>query len=250
MTGEPLAHGFRRLAFAEVASTNDVARELADQGEAEGLFVVAGRQTAGRGRHGRSWLSPAGNLYASLILRPRRPLAEAASLSLVAALALAETIESLAADGVRPRVKWPNDVQIEGAKIAGILLEAAADGRGGCDWVVIGIGVNLAWAPEGEVRYPTTHLAACGILVPAPSEFLKALADPLRRRLDVWEAGGFAPSRPAWLARAVGIGAPAELKLGTGAVRGRLVDVDDEGAVLIEHAGRIERHTAGELLLA
>jgi BirA family biotin operon repressor/biotin-[acetyl-CoA-carboxylase] ligase len=223
---------------------------LADQGEAEGLFVVAGRQTAGRGRHGRSWLSPSGNLYASLLLRPRRSLAEAASLSLVAALALAETIEALAAGRVRPRVKWPNDVQIAGAKIAGILLEAAADGRGGCDWVVAGIGVNLAWAPEGEVRYPTTHLAACGIPVPPPREFLTALAGPLRRRLDLWGTGGFAPLRPAWLARAVGIGDSAELKLGAEAIRGRLVDVDDEGAVLIERVGRIERHTAGELLLA
>jgi biotin-[acetyl-CoA-carboxylase] ligase BirA-like protein len=141
--GPEFGHGFRLLDLATVGSTNDVARNLAEAGEPAGLFVRAERQTAGRGRHGRSWQSPPGNLYASLLLRPTRPPAEVASLSLVAALALAEAIERVSNGRIAPRLKWPNDLQVKAAKLAGILLEMSADGRGGCAWLIMGIGVNL-----------------------------------------------------------------------------------------------------------
>ncbi|MFL5336405.1 MAG: biotin--[acetyl-CoA-carboxylase] ligase, partial [Geminicoccaceae bacterium] len=112
MTGTEIGHGFRLVEYASVGSTNDVARDLAESGEPEGLFVRADRQTSGRGRLGRSWKSPSGNLHASLILRPSRPASEVATLSLVVALALAEAVERLSLGRIKPQLKWPNDVQV------------------------------------------------------------------------------------------------------------------------------------------
>jgi BirA family biotin operon repressor/biotin-[acetyl-CoA-carboxylase] ligase len=245
-----LPHGFRCLHLGAVPSTNDVARGHAERGEAAGLFVVADAQTAGRGRQGRTWQSPPGNLYASLILRPQRPMAEAASLSLVVALALAEAVEALSAGRAAPRLKWPNDVQVEGGKIAGILLEAAAGERGHPLWLVVGIGVNVLWSPGAAVPYPTTHLAACGLDGIDARSLLVALTAPLRRALDRWAADGFAPLRAPWLARAAGLGAAAEVRLGDEIVQGRLVDVDATGALRLEDSSGAERRfTAGEMLL-
>ncbi len=114
-----------------VASTNDLLHERARAGADEGLVIRAEAQTAGRGRHGRSWVSPTGNLYASLLLRPLRPLDEAASLSLVIALSLAEALTQLGPQAnLSPRLKWPNDVRLSGAKIAGILLGERRHGSG------------------------------------------------------------------------------------------------------------------------
>jgi BirA family transcriptional regulator, biotin operon repressor / biotin---[acetyl-CoA-carboxylase] ligase len=252
VTGSELPRGFRLLELGAVTSTNDVARRLADEGEPAGLFVVADRQTAGRGREGRAWRSPPGNLYASLLLRPSRPLAEAANLSLVAGLALAEAVGTLSGGSVEPRVKWPNDVQVDGAKLAGILLEGASDGRGGCLWLVVGIGVNVVSAPDGAAAaYPTTHLVACGLADATPRSLLLALAGTLRSHLDRWEAHGFAAAREAWLERAAAVGAAVELRLGDRLVQGRMADVDEGGALRLRlESGAVERFAAGEVVLA
>lgn len=248
MTGTALGHGFRLLELGAVGSTNDIARDLADQGEPEGLFVQAAEQTAGRGRHGRIWQSPPGNLHTSLLLRPTRPMAEVATLSLVAALALAEAVAELSGSAVQPQLKWPNDVQIEGAKVAGILLEAASDARGACSWLIIGMGVNVAASPGAKVAYATTNLVAAGLPGLKPATLLAALAAALRPRLDQWSAQGFAGPRPAWLARAAGLGAHVEVRLGEHVVGGRMLDVDEMGALRLEDVlGKVERFTAGEV---
>lgn len=245
-----LPAGFAHLRLDTVASTNDVARELAEAGREAGLVITATEQTGGRGRRGRGWLSPPGNLYASLILRPRRPMAEVASLSLVTALALADALEALSGGRLRPRVKWPNDVLAGEAKLAGILLEAGADTAGGCRWLVVGIGVNVASSPGAAVAYPTTDLAAQGIAVD-PEAVLVGLLRELALSLPRWEAGGFAPFRAAWLARAAGLGLPIRLALGDGAVEGTFLDLDAGGAVRIrDAAGAVASYAAGELLLA
>ena len=250
MTGAELGHGFRLVEHASVGSTNDLARELAEGGEPEGLFVRADRQTSGRGRLGRSWESPPGNLHASLILRPARPPGEVATLSLVIALALAQAVEALSDGRVRPRLKWPNDVQVAGAKLAGILLEMGADGRGGCAWLVAGIGVNVAWAPGDAVPYPTTSLAAQGLQATS-RQVLEALAASLRPQLERWRAGGFAAARADWLASAAGLGRPVELRQGDCPVAGILRDVDGGGALCLELAsGELARFSAGEVVLA
>lgn len=250
MTGTELGHGFRLVEHASVGSTNDLARELAERGEPEGLFVRADRQTSGRGRLGRSWESPPGNLHASLILRPARPPAEVATLSLVIALALAQAVERLSEGRVRPQLKWPNDVQVAGAKLAGILLEMGADGRGGCAWLVAGIGVNVAWAPGDAVPYRTTSLAAQGLQA-TPRQVLEGLAASMRPQLERWQAGGFAAARVDWLARAAGLGRPVELRQGEGLVSGILRDVDRSGGLCLELAsGELTRFSAGEVVLA
>ena len=250
MTGTELGHGFRLVEHARVGSPHDLARDLAQRGEPEGLFVRADRQTSGRGRLGRSWESPPGNLHASLILRPARPPAEVATLSLVIALALAQAVERLSEGRVRPQLKWPNDVQVAGAKLAGILLEMGADGRGGCAWLVAGIGVNVAWAPGDAVPYRTTSLAAEGLRA-TPRQVLDGLAASLRPQLERWQAGGFAAARVDWLASAAGLGRPVELRQGEGPVSGILRDVDRSGALCLELAsGELTRFSAGEVVLA
>ncbi len=251
MTGTEIGHGFRLVEHASVGSTNDVARDLAERGEPEGLFVRADRQTSGRGRQGRSWESPPGNLHASLILRPIRPAGEVATLSLVVALALAEAVERLSLGRTEPQVKWPNDVQVAGAKLAGILLEMGVDGRGGCAWLIAGIGVNVAWAPGEAVPYPTTSLAAEGLGAVTPARLLDELAATLRRRLDRWGPGGFSAVRADWLARATGLGRAIELRLGDDLVCGVLRDVDAGGALRLERAsGELASFSAGEVVLA
>ena len=249
MTGADLGHGFRLLELATVASTNDVARRMADAGEPAGLIIRAERQTAGRGRHGRTWHSPPGNLYASLLLRPARPMAEVASLSLVFALSLAEALDELSAGRLAPRLKWPNDILVDGAKLAGILLELVADPRRDMTGLIVGLGVNVGWAPAGSLPYPATSLAAHGLLV-SPRKVLAALVAPLRARLDRWEAAGFAAQREDWLARAAGRGGPVEARIGNRVVRGMLVDLEPGGAVCVEHAdGTRESLSAGELVI-
>src|SRR5580698_2014483 len=146
-TGEPGRVGWRIHYFHEVASTQRVAAEMAEEGAAQGTVVVAELQTAGRGRMGRSWHSPAGvNLYLTIILRPSMPLAEVPRLSLVAGVAAAEALEEVAPGIVA--LKWPNDVWLNGRKAGGIIAEAVTDRAQHLDAVLIGIGLNLNLAKD------------------------------------------------------------------------------------------------------
>ncbi|MDF1585969.1 biotin--[acetyl-CoA-carboxylase] ligase [Marinimicrococcus flavescens] len=229
-----------------VGSTNDLARAAAERGEPEGLWVLADAQAAGRGRHGRRWASAPGNFYGSLLLRPRLPLARAASLSLLTGLVVAETVTGLAAGRVDVSVKWPNDVLVGRAKIAGILLEGAAAADGESLWVVVGLGANLVAHPK-DTPYPTSSLKALGLSV-TPDGFLEALMPRLEARLRLWRTQGFAGLRDSWLARAVGIGEPVRIVAGGETVAGRMLDLDDQGALrLVTDAGEIRRFEAGEL---
>ncbi len=225
------AMAWRLVRHAVLGSTNDEALARARAGEPEGMVVTAERQEAARGRQGRRWQSPAGNLAASLVLRPARPSAEWASLSLVAAVALAEALP------VPSRLKWPNDVQVDGAKISGILLES--DGQGA---VVLGIGVNVAHKPEG-VPYPVTALADHGATL-APEALLERLLARFGERYADWTAGGFAAVREAWLTR--GHRAGEALRV-SGHGDGRFAGLDADGALLLEQSQGVVRVTAGDL---
>jgi BirA family transcriptional regulator, biotin operon repressor / biotin---[acetyl-CoA-carboxylase] ligase len=233
-----------------VGSTNDLAREAADAGAAEGSWVLARRQTGGRGRHGRRWSSPAGNFYGSLLLRPRCSLADAASLSLVAGLAVARGIGRATGGAVAPRLKWPNDVLVGGAKLAGILLESVGRDPLGPPCIIVGIGVNLAHAPD-LTSYRTTSLARLGHSGILPEHFFESVEPMLQECLSVWRAGGFAALRQAWLEIAHGIGSEVTLRLGSGERRGLLADLAADGSILLENStGCLERFTAGELFFA
>jgi BirA family biotin operon repressor/biotin-[acetyl-CoA-carboxylase] ligase len=248
--GPLLPPGYALYAFDRVESTNDEARRLAEQGAKAGVVVVARQQIKGRGRHGRIWQSPPGNLYASLLLRPDCTIAASAQLSLVASLALAEALVALAPPEVDVRLKWPNDVLVRGAKVAGLLLESAAGANERPAWVIVGSGVNIESAPSGT-PYPATALRLEGFPPLEPLDLLARYLGALDRWLARWREGGFPAVRPAWLALGSGVGERIRLRLPGEELAGRFLDVTEQGALLLgEEGGRRRQITVGELLLA
>lgn len=240
MTGLPvLPDGWRLFPLDIVGSTNDEATRLADDGAAEGTVVWAREQIGGRGRRGRSWASPRGNLYTSTILRPDCAVARAAELGFVAALAVGDIVPP----GRAVRLKWPNDVLVDGGKVAGILLESAISQDGRVQHVVAGIGVNVGFAPQlPEMRYPG---AALGGTVEAALEGLTAA---FAARLARWRRDGFEAVRNDWLAKAGPLGAEVDVRLGTELVRGGFAGLDREGALLLDTTTGLRRIVSGELL--
>jgi len=247
IVGSSAASGARLISLDEVGSTNAEAFARARAGERGPLWITARRQTAGRGRRGRAWVSEPGNLYASLLLTDPAPPPRAAELSLVAALAVHDALAERAAIlGPRLKLKWPNDVLCDGAKLAGILVEG--EGLPGRPLaVVIGIGVNCAHHPA-DTAYPATDLAAAGALV-APETIAQALIGTMARRLAEWDRGeNFAAIRAAWLKRAAGLGAPARVRLPEREVEGVAETLDETGRLVLRLAdGSRECIAAGEM---
>jgi BirA family biotin operon repressor/biotin-[acetyl-CoA-carboxylase] ligase len=238
-----LPDGYVLHAHQRLGSTNDEARRLAEASAPAGTVVLAAEQSRGRGRHGRQWASPPGNLYCSVLLRPDCAMALATQLSLVAGLALAEALATLAPEAVELQLKWPNDVLIGGAKTAGILLEGTSDADGRSSWVVAGTGVNLVSCPAG-LRYPVTCLAREGFPPLAPEAVLEAYLQQLDDWLRTWREAGFGAVRRAWLARGFGLGSEIRLRLDRGELRGRWLDLTDTGSLLVEQAGGHRREIA------
>lgn len=244
----PLPGRFRLVSLGDVDSTNAEARRRADAGAADGTLIRAARQLAGRGRQGRTWTSPAGNLYMSLILRPACPPAAAVNLGFIAAVALANALGEALPGDAAVTCKWPNDVLVDGRKVAGILVESATSNSVSVDWAVIGIGVNVAWHPQAtESLYPPTSLTACGAGGITPDALLACLARHLERTLGQWQSAGFAPVRDAWLARAHALGGPLSVRLDGGAVSGLFRDIDGDGALLLEVGGTPRRIAVGDV---
>jgi BirA family biotin operon repressor/biotin-[acetyl-CoA-carboxylase] ligase len=243
-----LPPGFALKAFASVGSTNDEAKAFARLGATEGTLVWALRQESGRGRRGRAWNSPEGNLYSSVVLRPGRPPAEAAQISFVAALAIADTAEAVLPEGADIRCKWPNDVLIHGRKVSGILLESEPAEDGGLGWLVLGVGINLRHFPEGT-DYPVTSLTAEGAPPLEPAGLLEIYAANLARWYGRWREGGFTPIRDAWIARATGLGGPVVVRLADRTLTGTFADLDSDGVLLLDAddgSGR-QRIAAGDV---
>jgi len=237
------------LSFDQVDSTNAEARRRAEAGESGPMWITAGRQTAGRGRRGRDWATEPGNLAATLLTTTSKPPAEAAQLTFVAALAVADLCEAYVPAAL-VRIKWPNDVLIAGAKVCGILIEsgAMADGR---LWLAVGCGVNLTHSPA-NTPYPATSLAAhlkAGVdAPPCPPEAMGAFAAAFNRWLRVWERQGFAPIAEAWTGRARGLGGPCIARLGAETVEGVAEGLDDDGALRLRlPSGLVRRITAGDV---
>lgn len=244
-----LPEGFFLHRYETIGSTNDEARRLARDGAPEGTLVWAGAQDAGRGRRGRPWQSPPGNLYLSLVLRPDGPASRAPQLGFVTALALGDALDRLAGPGLPLTFKWPNDVLAGGRKLAGILLESEMAASGGLDFVILGMGVNLASAPR-DVEYPATSLADQGFPEVTPAALLQAFTTDFVGWTDRWREEGFAPIRAAWLARAGGIGEAIRVRLERSTLDGRFLDLDDDGALLLESGGGRRRIAAGEVFPA
>lgn len=227
---------------AETGSTNADLLAAAACGAAEGEWLVAERQSAGRGREGRVWLSPPGNLYGSTLVRLRAGDPPAPGLALVAGVALEETTRTFLPTGGL-RLKWPNDLLLEGAKLAGILLERRDDA------VVAGFGVNLAHHPDLLDR-PVTHLGAHAA-PPAPLAFAELLAETLARWLGRWRTGGLRPVRDRWLERAHSAGTPLAAALPEGGRAEGLFDgLSEDGALRLRLADGSQRVIhAGDVFL-
>ena len=233
----------------EIDSTNAEARRRAEAGEITSQWIVARRQSAGRGRRGREWNSDTGNLFATLLTLTRKPPAEAAQVTFVAALAVADLLDAFAVPGV-VSIKWPNDVLIAGEKASGILIESAVHASGAL-WLAIGIGVNLAHAPEGTER-PATSLAAhlrADVAYPPPIE---AAATVLAEAFAVWQARwyslGFQPILDAWTARTEGLDGPCVARLGHETINGVAEGVAPDGALRLRTAdGALRLISAGDV---
>ncbi|MEI6225183.1 MAG: biotin--[acetyl-CoA-carboxylase] ligase [Deltaproteobacteria bacterium] len=231
----------------ELPSTNDRARELADAGAAHGEVVVAESQTAGRGRRGRAWASPAGrNLYLSVILRPNLPPQRAPELTLVASVAACDACRKA---GVEVGIKWPNDLLVGERKVAGILTELSAE-PDLVHWVVLGIGVNLN---SGSGDFPADLRGVATSLSiergqPVPRAlFAAALLSELEQWLDRHAADGFGPVREAWRERSVTLGREVRVDADGGEISGVAEDIDASGALLVRGRSGLVRVVSGDV---
>jgi BirA family transcriptional regulator, biotin operon repressor / biotin---[acetyl-CoA-carboxylase] ligase len=234
------------MRVARTRSTQDVVLRAAREGAAEGFACLAAEQTAGRGRQGRAWVAPAGSaLLASVLLR--RPAVVAAGIPFAAGLAL---VDVLAADhAVTARLKWPNDVLVDGHKLAGILSEvepAAADGH--LIAIALGLGVNLRIDsfPEKVAGVSLHRLTANP---PDAETLLTGWAAALGNRITALEAGGIGAILEDWRGSAVGLGGPVSVRGATGVVDGVALDVADDGALVVEASGQTHRFLAGDVHL-
>ncbi len=211
-------------------STNDDAKEMARQGEFGPVWIGATQQTKGRGRRGRSWESPPGNLYASHLAKLDHPLEVAAQFSFVAALAVYEMARALLppAQAAELQCKWPNDLLLDGRKFCGILIESGH--HRGIAWLVVGIGVNLIHAPK-KAQFPATAL---GIKI-TPQDALKKLAAAFTEITKIWD-GEFANISQTWLAKAVGLGKQIEVHLIDETLSGTFDGLNPNGALLLSCA--------------
>jgi BirA family transcriptional regulator, biotin operon repressor / biotin---[acetyl-CoA-carboxylase] ligase len=245
-----LPPGYRLIAFDSIGSTNDEAKRLARSGAAAGTVIWALEQTAGRGRRGRGWISPRGNLYLSFILRPDCPAGSAAQLGFVAALAVGAAVRALIPRVERLAYKWPNDVLVNGRKIAGVLLESEILGTEKPGFVVVGVGVNLTASPQGT-EFPATSIKEEGLDAVPPEAMLEEFTDRFQSWFATWRKDGFAPVRAAWLAAAATArGEPIRVRLDALALGGRFLDIDYDGNLLLDCAGECRRVPAGELFPA
>ena len=232
---------FRIAEVPSTDSTNADLRRRAVAGEPEGLVLRAETQTAGRGRRGRGWDSPAGNLYVSLLLRPDCKPAEGATVGFVVAVAMGAVLRDLTPAEVLH--KWPNDLLIGGAKMTGILLEAGTRPDGRLDWLVVGMGVNIRSHPPAGL-HPTTDLVASGGPSLMPRELLDRFLQKFGPLYDAWRDGGFQAIRSDWLAFAAGIGERVVARLEREEVAGAFADLDPDGSLVMRLDGGHERRIA------
>lgn len=241
------AAGVRLIAHDVLGSTNAEALDLARAGERGPLWITAERQTAGRGRRGRAWISQPGNLYATLLLTGSAPPERWPQLSFVAALAVHDAVVEVAPQ-LKPvlAIKWPNDLLLKSAKFAGILIEGES---GGQPAVAIGIGVNCASHPA-DTEYPATDLSAAGAPISCAALF-SALSVKMPVRIAQWNAGlGFSTIRADWLARAAGLGEDVRVRLAERELIGRFEALEETGGLVLRLSdGNAMTISAGDVFI-
>jgi BirA family transcriptional regulator, biotin operon repressor / biotin---[acetyl-CoA-carboxylase] ligase len=253
LSPEAEAAGYRLISLEATDSTNDDMLQAARSGDPGQLWIVAGEQRAGRGRHGRQWSSPQGNLYASLLLIDPCEPQHAPQLGFVAGLALHEAVEAVTGIGApRLSLKWPNDLLLDGAKISGLLLEGHRLENNGPLAIIIGMGVNVAFAPTGT-PYPAKALqnVKTGL---TREDMFRALSASFAQTFSAWRnaarmnaADPFGPIRRLWLERAAGIGQEVTLRLPSGEKRGIFEGLDRFGRLQLQTVSGTELIDAGDL---
>ena len=239
------APAWNPLLLAMTSSTNDVAREQGRKGEPGGFVVAAARQTAGRGRLGRRWESASGRgLYVSILLRPELPSGETSRLTILSSVAAVDAVEAVS--GLRPQIKWPNDLMVRGRKLGGLLIETETTGPN-LAFAVIGIGLNVNHAEDDfppEIRSLATSLFLATGQLHRRADLLVALLQAFERRL----ARPFAEVREAWTSSSLTLGQRVELTTARGRHHGQAMGLDDSGALLLRSdSGEVETITAGDM---
>ena len=220
--------GYRLITREVVGSTNDEARALIAAGAAQGAVVWAESQTSGRGRHGRDWISPPGNLYCSITLRPPVEQIRLSEIAFVVALAVRDAVVGCVPPDVPVELKWPNDVLVQGRKVAGILIEAEKLPDEARTALIVGIGINIVSAPR-ETTHPATCLSAV-TRAPRVTRLLSAVVAALDRRVAAWTRSGFSAIRREWMEHAYKVGGQVTASSG---VSGTFAGLDDTGAIII-----------------
>ncbi|MGE4064640.1 MAG: biotin--[acetyl-CoA-carboxylase] ligase [Rhodospirillaceae bacterium] len=246
-----LPSGWRTMEFDELDSTNAALKRITEQGGEveEGLLVWARTQTGGRGRSGRAWVSPPGNVYASFLIKAPDAARNAPEVGFLAALAVRDAILDLPRHNAAPpalSLKWPNDVLMDGKKVSGILPELVTD-PDGRTWVIVGIGINLIPVDLADPLYPVGALSEAHVDT-RPAHALTILGRELAKWLDIWRTGGFSVVREAWRAAGPQDGAPLSVRLPEGAVTGTYAGLDEDGALLLDGPTGRRRLLAGDVM--
>lgn len=239
----------RRISFETLDSTNKEAARQHAVGEQGPLWIVAAQQTAGRGRSGRPWTSADGNLAATRLFPFDGPPAEAPRLGFAVALAVGDTIAEMAPD-LRVGLKWPNDVLLEDKKVSGILLESFGPNSDGTLAVAVGIGINLAGHPDPtQTRWPPTSIKMLARHAPTPGDSLDILSGFFRHWLERLKVDGFSKVLECWKERAAHLGQDITIETSAGVLSGRFVDLDADGALMLETAEGTRTFAAGDVTL-
>jgi BirA family biotin operon repressor/biotin-[acetyl-CoA-carboxylase] ligase len=248
MSKPNLPSAYHLVSLDTVDSTNAEARRRALEGEEatpDGTLIWAKEQTQGRGRRGRTWVSPPGNLYCSLVLRPEVPIERAGEFSFIAALAVHDALGSIGEAGHQVHCKWPNDILLNDHKVAGLLLETETTAGGVPDWIILGLGLNVAIFP-GDTEFPTTSLRAEGWGA-TEADALESFCRHFLKWTNTWLEDGFAPIRKNWLWRCYGKGEEIEVRLDNETLTGVFEDLDEDGALLLKTGDGVRRITAGDI---
>jgi BirA family biotin operon repressor/biotin-[acetyl-CoA-carboxylase] ligase len=229
-----LLDDYHLLSYDALDSTNAEAKRLAGGGASHGAVIWAKRQTAGRGRMGREWVSAEGNLYVTVLLSPTVALERCAQLSFVAALAVAETLEGIVPDPAAIRCKWPNDVLANGKKISGILLESFTTKElvSERQWIAVGVGINVDNFPE-HVMFPATCLREEGVELISAKIVLSRFIHHFIHRYDAWASKGFPAIERDWTTRAHHLNKPVEVIVGDARIEGIFTGIDAQGCMLL-----------------
>lgn len=219
--------------YPVVGSTNDEAKALLIGGASEGTVVRAERQTAGRGRRGRQWISEVGNLYFSVILCPKCPLSQASQLSFVMALAVGNAIIPHLTKPELLSYKWPNDLLLQKEKVAGILIETESESGQLAEACVVGIGLNLSVVPEHST-YPVTALENYSTVTLDRDVVFSELLAHVGNQYQIWQKEGFGPIREAWMERAYGLDQKMTITVGKKETQGQFIGLSSDGALLLK----------------